>query len=118
MIEYKLYLGHASSAVPQGEVTPTGLRIFLQRYASSLEGYTLINALGFWHGVEEPTTILVVVGDSGTALYGKLYTLAVKYAEVFAQESVLMTQTKLADSRLVTPRRELVTREQLERKAA
>ncbi len=91
--EYKIYCGMTSK---HGEVSEEAWARFCDRHVSAAfpDGYTVVDAAGFWRSGPETTDkerakviLIVAPADAGD----KVRSLAERYREEFAQESVLIS---------------------------
>jgi len=92
--EFKLYLGTGQKDAETGEtreIDPERLTTFFQTTATKLNGFTLVNSLGYWEGDFEGSIILIHIGTAESRAAVKKVGAA--YKAWFNQDAVYMTET-------------------------
>jgi hypothetical protein len=93
-IEFKLYLGmtyldHQGDLI---EIDGEQVARFIETVVTPiLPAYTLVNALGAWNGLIEPSIILIHIGMN--EVRESLKKIATAYKAWFRQDTVYMTET-------------------------
>ena len=92
--EYRLYFGMTYTN-QDGEIVEIGderVAHFIETVVTPLlDGYTLVNALGAWEGIIEPSVMLVHIGTA--EVRKTIKKIGAAYKAWFSQEAVLMTET-------------------------
>lgn len=92
--EYRLYLGmtYTDQAGEIQDIDPERVAHFIETVVIPiLPDFTLINALGAWEGIIEPSMILTHIGTAESRTIIK--TIGESYKAWFQQEAVLLTET-------------------------
>lgn len=102
MKTYQLFLGRnipenrapvINNGKPIWQVTATAFHLWQTEILDHfLDGYTLQDAEGYWHGEKEATKVLTILGTREQADF-----LAKSYCEWFAQEAVGLIQLPLME---------------------
>lgn len=88
---HRVFLGRQS---PNGEVTEAQIRQFLDDLAVSIQGFTAIEAVGFWQGHRERSLVLEF---SDTAPQ-QVLEAANRYKSRFEQAAVLVERLQVESS--------------------
>ena len=91
MTRYDLFLGRQT---PIGAVSESQFDAFLRTDVDGrLDGYTVIEAKGYWHGAREDSWDLMVIGDAATR--EPVNAIAQAYARAFSQDAVDVTASPI-----------------------
>ena len=92
MTQYRMYLGRKNA---EGVIYLREVDAFIDyQVAPLIDGFTVLEGVGYWQGNREPVTIIEVVGEA--SVYDLLVDgIAHAYAVEFTQDAVLVTRVEV-----------------------
>lgn len=89
--QYTLYIGHNINNKPvfTDDEVERGIQAYCEKIG--IDGYTLVESMGFYKGVKEKTTQLVIIGDNDELIER----LTKHLAWFFGQECIMLTVSNL-----------------------
>lgn len=92
MIKTTLYIGHNVAGVPT--LTPFAITQAVERILG-VQGYTAASATGFWQGMSEDTTVIIIASETAREAALIANTVPALCVELH-QECIMMEQTESA----------------------